>query len=801
MRLFLSLAFLFLSIHFAQAQVITVLDKENQQPIFNVSIFNKDKSTIVLTDFDGRADLSKFSPLEMLFFRHVSHYEIQSTKKRILQDDGIIFLTPNENLLEEVVLSVSKFDQQRKEVPQKIISIKRSDIITSGPQTAADLLESTGQVYVQKSQLGGGSPMIRGFATNRLLITVDGVRMNTAIFRGGNLQNVISINPLTIEKTEIVLGPGSVIYGSDAIGGVMNFYTLTPEFSRMQDGTLSGRAYTRYATANEEKTTHVDLSYGREQWAFLSSATYSDFGDLRMGSRGPEEFLRPEYIVRRDGQDVILANEDPRVQKPTGYNQINFLQKVRFRPTEEWDFRLGAIYSTTSDFPRYDRLYRKRGEDLRSAEWYYGPQEWLQTNFQIHKLGKGIVYDEAKLTTAYQFFEESRHDRDYLSDILFETEEQVDAWSGNLDFEKKFDRNNLFYGFEYVLNKVDSEGGERNIVSGQVIPGMSRYPDNSSWQSIAAYTSFQWKLRPDLNMQTGARYNHFLLNAAFDEEIYDFPFSEANLNSGAVTGSVGLNWQQNDIFGWQVNLASAFRAPNIDDIGKIFDSAPGMVVVPNPDLKPETSYNAELGSRLNFNDAVHFEIVGFYTYLDDALVRRDYNLNGETIIDYQGEPSRVQAIQNAAYANVYGLEIATVVKFSDALKFTSHANWTKGEEEQEDGTKAPLRHAAPFFGTARIIWEKNAFRFDIFGEYNGEISYSELAPSEIDKAYLYAIDPQGNPYSPEWYTLNITGQYKISNHWLATASLENITDQRYRTYSSGLAAAGRNFILALQYVF
>lgn len=801
MRLLLSFYLFLFSVTISEAQIITVVDKESEEPIFNVAVFNKDKSKSVLTDFDGKADLSDFSASEILFFRHVSHDEFHSTKKQILQNGNFVRLAPNENLLEEVVLSVSKFDQQRKRVPQKIISIKKNDVVAASPQTAADLLESTGQVYVQKSQMGGGSPMIRGFATNRLLITVDGVRMNTAIFRGGNIQNVISIDPLSIERTEVIVGPGSVIYGSDAVGGVMNFFTLSPEFSLAPGGSFSGRAYSRYATANNEKTGHFDFNYGRQKWSFLTSATFSDFGDLKMGSHGPDEYLRPDYAVRKDGQDITVTNEDPEVQVPTGYEQINLLQKIRFSPTEQWDFKLGLIYSTTTDFPRYDRLYRKRNGQLRAAEWYYGPQEWLQTNFKIDKVGNGKWYDDAKLTTAYQYFEESRHDRDYGKTTLYETKENVDAWSSNLDFEKSFGLKTLFYGIEYVLNKVGSTGTEKDIITGKVTPGISRYPDNSSWQSLAAYTSLQWELEPDLTLQTGARYNHFILQAKFDEDVYDFPFQDANLNTGALTGSAGLTWQQNSIFGWQLNLASAFRAPNIDDIGKIFDSAPGMVVVPNPNLKPETAYNAELGSKLNFGDVVRFEAVGFYTYLDNALVRRDFDLDGQTIIDYQGEPSRVQAIQNSASARVYGLELATLVNILEDVVLTAHANWTKGEEEQEDGTTAPLRHAAPFFGNAHLVWQKGEFKFDLFGEYNAEVAFEDLAPSEKDKAYLYAVDAGGNPYSPEWYTLNITGQYKFDDNWLATASLENITGQRYRTYSSGIAAAGRNLILALQYTF
>lgn len=800
MRLLLSFGFLLLAT-LSWSQEITVLDKESGQPIFNVAIFNKDKTKNTLTDFDGKADLSKFASGEILFFRHVSHIEFHTTKRQLEQRKNRIYLEANENQLQEVVLSVAKFQQQKKKLPHKVISLNQKDIITANPQTTADLLESTGQVFVQKSQLGGGSPMIRGFATNRLLITVDGVRMNTAIFRGGNVQNVISIDPLSVERMEVVLGPGSVMYGSDAIGGVMNFYTLSPGFSLAKGGSVMGKVYGRYASANEEKTGHFDLSFGKEKWVMLTSVSYSDFGDMKMGSHGPEEYLRPEYVVQIDGQDVVVPNEDPRVQVPTGYDQINLLQKFRFRPTREWDFNLGVIYTASSDFPRYDRLYRKRKGQLRAAEWYYGPQKWLQTNFNIEKVGNGVVYDDAKFSAAYQIFEESRNDRDFQDDILYETDEHVDAWSANLDFEKDFFGASLFYGLEYVLNRVNSEGKETNIKTKETSQGSSRYPDGSTWQSMAAYGSFQWKLSPDLTLQTGARYSHILLNASFDENVYDFPFRDADLNTGALTGNMGMTWQQNDILGWLVNLSTAYRAPNIDDVGKIFDSAPGMVVVPNPDLKPEKAYNAEIGTRLNFENVVRLEFTGYYTLLDNAMVRRDFDLDGQTMIDYQGEPSRIQAIQNAANAKVYGFEAGASVKFTDKLKFLSHLSVNDGEEEQEDGTHAPLRHAAPLFGDTHLVWENEVLKFDFFAKYNGEIEYSELAPSEQGKEYLYAVDKNGNPYSPEWYTLNFTTRYEMGKGWLATASLENITDQRYRTYSSGVAAAGRNLILALQYSF
>ena len=776
------------------------MDNTTGEAVKDVAIYNKGKSISVLTNLAGKADISKFSDTEVIIFNSATYLETYRRKREILNNNNIVLLHSSENLLEQVTLSVARFRLQKDEIPQKIVSITPSEIQLASPQTSADLLESTGQVYVQKSQLGGGSPMIRGFATNRLLLTVDGVRMNSAIFRSGNLQNVISVDPMLVENAEVILGPGSVVYGSDAIGGVLNFYTLKPKFSFTEGTSFSGNIYTRFATANNENTVHADLNIGRENWAFRTGITYSDFGSLKMGEHGPDDYLRPDYAVRENGIDIMRINEDPLVQKPTGYDQLNLLQKIKYMPAANWDINLGLIYSETSDYPRYDRLYRKRDGVLRSAEWYYGPQEWFLGNLNVNHRSDSEFYDKLQFTAAYQFFGESRNDRNFGDPILFTTEENVDAYSANLDFEKNFDESKLFYGFEYVLNNIDSKGSFRNIETAETGETASRYPDGSQWQSMAIYSSYQWKLTEKLSLQSGIRYNHILVDASFDDRFYDFPFEEANINTGALTGSLGFNWRMNDFVGWRLGFSTAFRAPNIDDVGKIFDSEPGSVVVPNPGLKPEYAYNGELGADFNFSENIRLGLTGYYTYLDNAMVRRDFDLDGVTEIDYQGEPSRVQAIQNAANAYVYGIEAGLEVDFSVALRLKSQFSYTQGEEN-EGGEYVPLRHAAPMFGNTHLIWNKRRLKFDLFAEYNGQFDFEDLAPGEQDKPYLYALDENGNPYSPSWYTLNLTGQYELNSNWLATVSVENITDQRYRTYSSGIAAAGRNLILALSYTF
>ncbi|GGG38250.1 TonB-dependent receptor plug domain-containing protein [Bizionia arctica] len=802
MKLFLALS---LGLCFAltlQAQEIKILEKDSRLPVPGVTIYNESQSIVVISDFDGMASLNSFSDSESIYFEDLLHKKLKTDKVTIISNNHIVLLVAKVEGLDEIVISASKFEQSKRDIPQKIVSIDAKEIQLINPQTSADLLQSTGNVYIQKSQLGGGSPMIRGFSTNRLLLTVDGVRMNNAIFRSGNLQNVISIDPFIVQNTEVTLGAGSVVYGSDAIGGVMSFYTKKPQISYSDEMYFKANAAVRYATANEEKTGHLDLNFGLKKWAFFSSISYSDFDDLRMGSHGPDEYLRPQYVVTNNGVDETVTNENPKIQVPTGFDQLSLAQKVSFEPQEDLNFNLGLLYSTTSDYSRYDRLIRYKDDHLRSAEWYYGPQEWFMANLQMIKQNSDSKFFNAVQTTlAYQNFKESRHDRDYQAILKYNTAEDVDAYSFNADFEKILSpKTELFYGLEYVFNKVGSSGDILNIETDQTEPTISRYPDGSTWQSMAAYANVKFKPSEKFILQSGLRYNYILMHADFTEnnEYLNLPFTETNLNFGALTGSAGVSWIPNEIMQWRFNLSTAFRAPNIDDIGKVFDSEPGSVVVPNPDLEAEYAYGGDLGLTFNFNDVVVLDLATYYTFLDNALVRNDYELHGETEIMYEGELSNVQAMQNASDTKVYGFEVGLRVNISKQFKVTSQYNVSGGSED-DNGETIPARHVTPQFGNTHLVWQKNKFLVDAFVDYNSELTYYQLAPSEQEKDYIYAIDDNGNPYSPSWYTLNLRSQYQITKAATVTVSLENITDQRYKTYSSGIASPGRNLIISLLY--
>ncbi|MGB1312143.1 MAG: TonB-dependent receptor [Bizionia paragorgiae] len=781
-------------------QTIQIVDHDTHEPIAGVAVFNKEKTLSEVSDFNGEVNLSRFNFDDKVYFKHIA-YQLKKIKKSTLKK-SVVVLEANNEALDEIVISASRFKQDKRDIPNKIISLNAKSIALSNPQTSADALENTGQVYIQKSQLGGGSPIIRGFSTNRLLITVDGVRMNNAIFRGGNLQNVIAIDPFSIQKTEVTLGAGSIIYGSDAIGGVMSFYTQKPQLSYSDKLYTKAQAVIRYASANQEKTAHVDFNFGKEKWAFLSHVSYSYFDDLRMGTNGPTDYLRPEYVVTHQGEDVMIKNAKPRLQKQTGYEQINLMQKVRFEPKENLSFDLGVFYTTTSNTPRYDRLIRYKGDVLKSAEWYYGPQRWFMTNLNVTKLSSSSnLYDKIQATVAFQNFQESRVDRNFNSISRSIKEEAVNALSFNLDLEKRLSDKTVFhYGAEYIYNHVGSSAKKENILTGETAHTVSRYPNGARWQSAAIYSSLKYKPNTNFVFQTGLRYNYITSFADFkaNNAYLNLPFSESKNTADALTGSAGVSWLPNETLQWRFNLSTAFRAPNIDDIGKVFDSEPGAVVVPNANLKSEYAYGGELGLTLNFSDKVVLDAATYYTYLDDALVRKDGDLNGETEIMYNGELSTVQSLQNASEARIYGFELGTKINISEAFKITSQYSVVSGSETTNT-VEVPVRHVAPNFGNTHFIWQNNKLTTDAYLKYNSELSFYKLAPSEINKDYIYALDANGQPYSPSWYTLNFRLQYQVNEAIMLTSSLENITDERYKTYSSGIAAPGRNLILSLKY--
>ncbi|MEQ8903800.1 TonB-dependent receptor [Ekhidna sp.] len=794
MRLNLTITFLLFITFSSYSQNALVVDDATGKPVVDVFVYHENKEDVSYTNEKGIADISSF-PSGLIFFQHPSFHQ-QSIA--FLGNDLRVSLKEKIMSFNEVVISANKWEQNEESVSQQIMTVNKKTIQFQNPQTSADLLANSGQVFVQKSQLGGGSPKIRGFAANSVLLVVDGVRMNNAIFRSGNLQNVINIDPNALESSEVIFGPGSVIYGSDALGGVMDFHTIEPKWSSDNVADISINGMSRYSSAANERTGHLDVSIAQKNFTFFHSSSFTAFDDLRAGgnrSGGYDEAFERNFYVRRiNGEDQLVQNNDVNVQKFSGYDLFNTISKAKYRLSPNTDISYGFYYSTTSDIPRYDNLTQTLGPDtdsLAAAEWYYGPQEWMMQSLKLNFYQSNALFDQARVTLAYQKFDESRNDRGFGDDRIRTRTEIVDMYSASLDFDKEFNRSNFYYGVDFYYNDIQSEAFRRNIETGEITETSTRYPDGGSdYTSFAVYGSYVNELTNQVTFNSGIRFNTISLNGETrDAQALTSGASEIDLQNSALNGSLGLAINLNEISKISYNVSTGFRSPNVDDVGKVFEVG-SRLTVPNPDLKPEYSLSYELAYQRKTSRML-FKMVAFHSRLFDAIVDGPFALNGSNTANLDGETLNVFAKVNTQDAEIYGGSLNFTAEIADNWAIAKTISYTGGKDITND---EPLRHTTPIFGKATLMFQEKKFRSEFYIEYNSDRDREDIPSAEIDqKPYLYT-----DSGSPGWYTFNLKSSYQVSESVNVNAGLENILDKHYRPYSSGISAPGRNFIVAVR---
>lgn len=762
------------------------------QPIAGVQLFN-DSKYLGISDDGGVISVDTSSIKNDTWILIHSNFHTKKINKKSFTHGPIFILHKRTTSFKPVVITPRRGQRPTADIVAEVDILKPADITLYQPQTSADMLNINQKVYIQKSQQGGGSPMIRGFATNRILLVIDGVRMNTAIFRAGNVQNVLSLDPFSIASSEVLFGPASQFYGSDAIGGVLSFNTKQTPFS---DSTAyGGNVNVRFSSANREGTWHVDYGVATKRFSSLSSISFSSFGDLRMGSNGPDEYLRPDYVVYRpDAGDTLITNSNPENQVFSGYRQINIMQKFGFKLSEHETIKYGIHWSNTSNIPRYDRLILRVGSGLKSGDWYYGPQQWLMNNVSYANVKATSFSDKIQVTLAQQSFEESRNDREFGSINLRQRTENLLALSANIDIQKGLaNKMELSYGAEYIHNGLKSTGETLDITKGTTTPTSTRYPNGSQWDSEGAYVNLlkRWSTRH--TTEGGLRYNRVSTKGSFDTTYNQLPISYYQNTNQAITGSVShlLKIGNGNIGGI---LSTAFKSPNIDDITKVFDSNPGFVTVPNPGLKPEYAYNAEINGEYLFGEKLKFSGSLFLTYLTDALTTTTSTLNGQDSILYDGQMSRVQTLTNQDYATVYGAQLSMLYEISPV--FTLKSSYTILHSSASSGE--PIRHITPNFGGTNLICDFNKGQLVAYASYNQKFANSQFTINEQEDEHLYAKDENGLPFSPAWAIFNLRYVYPITANIKANVAIENILDKRYRPYGSGITAPGRNFMFSIQ---
>lgn len=705
--------------------------------------------------------------------------------------------------------------------------------------TTADALADLSGVYVQKSQFGGGSPVVRGFEANRVLLVVDGVRLNNAIFRGGHLQNAITVDPLALAATDVLYGSAALAYGSDAIGGVIHFRTrearLLERFKGLASTPVrwSGRGAVRFSSAARAFVPSVGLEYRSADFASLTQLSFLRTGDLRAGSRRPDRFpafgARPAYVAARAGRDTVLANPDPDRQIGTAYGQLDLLQKFRFRLPRGYELSTNFQLSTSTDVPRYDALTERRAGQFRWARWDYGPQTRLLAAATLD------LPKDGSLTLSHQFIEEDRLRRRFGDTAEENSLVDVHVTQLALHLAAKFGPAfRLRYGLDLRRDRIDSQGFLRDVVTGQTDPtGLEpRYPGGgATLLGAGAYVEGSYVF-PNRNWEVtgGLRLNQQRLRTVFtDNGPVAWPenyLTGVGNDNTALTGALGLKTSSlGENTEVRFLISQGFRAPNLDDFGK-FRENNGFVTVPNPDLTPERSLNLEAGFSWAFPGMDRGFIQGavYHTWLADAIVRRAGRLpDGRDFFANRGDTLRVQTNVNADRARVYGMDLKAVVRPGD-FEISGEFHYLRGRRRQAapDGRllTLPQDHIPPPYGRLSLGWAgREGLRLSAVLRYQLAKPVDDYAVGAIigSAAAGYALDRLGTPDNLEltprlpdgsfagsygWTTVNLYAQWQPKpTSPVYRLKVENLLDRHYRPFASGVSAPGLDVGVGVEWAF
>lgn len=669
----------------------------------------------------------------------------------------------------EIIFAEDKNENERLFTPTRVNQISIESIELYAPNTSADLLQKEGNIMIQMSQSGGGSPIIRGFEANRILLVVDGIRLNNAIYRSGHLQNSISISPLTLENVDVIFGPSSVKYGSDALGGVVHYHTQKAK----TNNPWKGKFLQRYASANEGVNLYFDHQWGGNKWGYYQAINLQHFGNLSMGKNrlhGYQQWGKEAHITK--------GNE----QLGTSYEQVDLVQKLRYNINKRLSINMNVQLSSTNDINRFDQLNDISDGLVKFEQWYYGPQKRALVAIGTEYQNKTALFDSFNNTLSFQRLVESRNSKK-PNQQLIQRQETVLVYSNTTDFIKKWGYKLLNYGVDIQYNMVESTASTGSS---------SRYADGGSQlHSLSIYSQYKHPLNSNSFISGGLRYNNSQLGATFkDTETYNLPFNNIKLNNEAVTSSIGLF--ASSLNGWEGHLsfATGFRSPNVDDVTKVFAKS-GRLTVPNKQLTPEFSKNIEVSLGKKTNDGSYLEATYYYTLLQDAIIKAPFILNGQDSLLYDGEWLPLYANTNSKEAYIYGYSIQGFWQINTQWSTKHSCSYTFGRDKTTD---LPLDHIPPFYGKSQLDWQSinSTFKAGFYVCYNAWKPIEDYSPNGSDNPEEATED--GNP---SWWTLNMNYSLPINDKLSGQLNIENLLDVHYKTYSSGISAPGRNIIITL----
>lgn len=644
-------------------------------------------------------------------------------------------------LHEGIVVAARREEADTFAVPRAVTVVTRRELDQRLPRTAPEALLDASGVFVQKTNHGGGSPFVRGLVGNHVLVLVDGVRLNNATFRLGPNQYFNTIDPLTIERIEVVRGAGSVLYGTDALGGVIHVVTRTPT-PRGGGWYLEARSALRAASGSPERSGRVEVEGGRGRLAWLGGVSVKAFGDLRAGG-------------------------DLGVRAPSSYDEADADLKVRWQPHDRRTLTFSVQRVRQQDVGRFDQVAQRGFE-----RWAFDPQaRWLGIASYAQDVREGPLA-RMSLTAAVQRTDEVRRWRRIGSTIDVAENDTVGVVSGNVDLQwRPFRGWHVTSGLDLTGDRVDSGTRETSLIDGSSVARRGLYADGASARSWAVFTQARRSLGR-VDIEGGARYGSYAVEASAPA------FGAFTLRSDALVGQVGVSVAATESLRPYAHVWQGFRAPNIDDVSALgaFDFG---VEVPTAQLSPESSVGVEGGVKWRQGRWAAAAAV-YRLGLRDLIERVRSTYLGEPLFGGQA----VYVRDNVGAAYVRGVEVETDVELTPSLRLQTWLTQTYGQQVSRD---EPMRRIPPLHGSVGLAWTPPAARHWADVRWRVAGRQDRLASGDRDD---HRIDPDG---TPSWTTLALRGGWRVSEGVEIVGGIDNVRDVPYRMHGSGIDGAGRTW--------
>jgi outer membrane receptor for ferrienterochelin and colicin len=735
-----------------------VVDNETGQPISGVSILLKGTTSGISTDTEGLFHIAALVLPEMaLIVSRVGYGKVEQIVN--FADDCtaylLIRLEPEVIELNNLNVTASRFREESFNSPVGISVTSEKEISERTYSSTAEVLREEPGILVQKTTCGHGAPILRGLIGKHVLLLYDGIRLNRPTFRLGANQYLNTVNLASLDRIEVVRGPSSVMYGSDAMGGVVN---LIPSNSSIHHDKIKiiPEFSTRYSTADNGSSSNLHLAGHYLQWATSVNVSYKKIGDLRAGG-------------------------DIGRQSPTGWEEINFNGRLSYYLNKDNVFYCDYLSVNQTDVPRYDKYVSGDFE-----KYIYDPQDRDLYAVTFNSLGVSKAIKEIKTNISYSDENEGRTEQRSGSTTIKESIDNLTTYGTYFQISiVPVKHQTLSFGWEYYHDIAKSH--KVKISDGQEEVTRPTYPDNSKYYSLGIFLQHCVALLDELKMTSGARFSSFKLKSPLEE-----PYGIVDEIYNDVTGSLALTLSLDSYINLIARWSRGFYAPNLNDVAVLKTSSSG-VDVPSIGLAPENSNNFEIGMKVN-SPRYRGSLFAYYNRLNDLIDRKPGIYNGLTFFDENNnglqDPREFDVYQrkNVSQAYIVGFEFDGLLKINSAWELRSNCFWTRGENRTND---EPLSRIPSIMGIAAVRC------------YAGQYSWYEVyIRAATDQRRLSTrdkddtrIDPNG---TPGWATLNFRTQLTAKRIQI-TFLFENILDKGYKEHGSGVYSPGRNLLISLKY--